>query len=78
MRQFEIQVKSAMDVLAFVSLATKRPFPITVGTERHQVNAKSFMEMFSLNFRQPLTVSTQCSEEEFTALLNDADRFVVK
>ena len=78
MRQFEIQVKSVKDVLAFVSLATKRSFSITVGTEQHQVNGKSFMEMFSLNFRQPLTVTADCSEEEFTVLLHDADRFVVK
>ena len=78
MRQFEIRVGSVKDVLAFVSLATKRSFPITVGTERHQVNGKSFMEMFSLNFRMPLTVTANCSEEEFAALLEDADRFVVK
>jgi len=78
MRQFEIQVKSVKDVLAFVSLATKRSFSITVGSEHHQVNGKSFMEMFSLNFRQPLTVTAQCSEEEFELLLNDAERFVVK
>jgi len=78
MRHFEIRVNSVGDVLAFVSLATKQSFSIMVGNEHHQVNGKSFMEMFSLNFRQPLTVTAECGEEEFAALLNDADRFVVK
>lgn len=78
MHQFEIRVNSVKDVLAFVSLATKRSFPITVGTEIHQVNGKSFMEMFSLNFRQPLTVTAACTEEEFSTLMHDAERFVVK
>ena len=78
MRQFEIHVKSVKDVLDFVSIATKRTFSITVGTERHRVDAKSFMEMFSLNFRLPLTVTAECSEEEFEALLQDAACFVVK
>lgn len=78
MRQFEIHVGSVKDVLDFVSISTKRSFPITVGNEKHRVNGKSFMEMFCLNFRLPLTVTAECSEEEFAALLNDAERFVVK
>ena len=78
MRQFEIHVNSVKDVLDFVSIATKRSFPIMVGNEKHRVNGKSFMEMFCLNFRLPLTVITECSEEDFSLLLHDADRFVVK
>ena len=78
MRQFEIHVSSVKDILDFVSIATKRAFPITVGNEKHRVNGKSFMEMFCLNFRLPLTVRAECGEEDFSALLHDADRFVVK
>ena len=78
MQQFEIRVSSVKDVLEFVSIATKRPFPITVGNERHRVNGKSFMEMFCLNFQLPLIVSTVCSDEEFLLLRQDAARFVVE
>ena len=78
MREFEIHVGSVKDVLEFVSIATKRPFPITVGNEKHRVNGKSFMEMFCLNFRLPLIVSAVCSDEEFLLLLQDAARFVVE
>ena len=45
MRQFEIQVNSVKDVLDFVSIATKRSFPIMVGNEKHRVNGKSFMDI---------------------------------
>ena len=78
MRQFEIHVSSVKDVLDFVSIATKRPFPITVGNEKHRVNGKSFMEMFCLNFRLPLIVSAICTDEEFALLLQDAAQFLVK
>ena len=75
MRQFEIQVKSVKDVLAFVSLATKRSFSITVGTEQHQVNGKSFMEMFSLNISQPQTAVFECGEAERSIFLGEMARF---
>ena len=78
MLQFKIQVGSVKDVLDFVAIATKRVFPITVGSEKHQVNGKSFMEMFCLNFQKPLTVTAECGEEDFAVLLHEADRFVVK
>ena len=78
MREFEIQLHSVQDVQAFVALATSRVFPVMVGNATHQVNGKSFMEMFSLNFRLPLKASVECSEEEFRQLLLDADRFLVK
>ena len=78
MQQFEIRVSSVKDVLEFVSIATKRPFPITVGNERHRVNGKSFMEMFSLNLRRPVTVSLQCTQEEYDAFLQDAEPYLDK
>ena len=78
MREFEIHVNSVKDVLEFVSIATKRTFPITVGNDRHRVNGKSFMEMFCLNFQLPLMVNALCSEEEFLLLLEDTAAFLVK
>ena len=69
MKEFEIRIKSVRDVLTFVNLATSRPFPIRVGNEYHQVNGKSFMEMFCLNFSRPLKVTMECSEEEFQQFL---------
>ena len=78
MREFEIQIKSVQDVLTFVDLATSRPFPVKVGNEHHQVNGKSFMEMFCLNFSRPLKAVMDCSEEEFQQFLQDAQRLLVK
>ena len=71
MLQFKIQVGSVKDVLDFVAIATKRVFPITVGSEKHQVNGKSFMEMFCLNFSRPLKARMVCTEEEYQQFLLD-------
>ena len=78
MREFEICIRSVEDILSFVDLATSRPFPVLVGNEHHRVNGKSFMEMFCLNFRRPLTASMECSEEEYRQFLQDAHKLLVK
>lgn len=75
MKEITIRIRSVQEVLAFVSLATARPFAITVSDGTHQVNGKSFMEMFCLNARQPLTVTFDCTEEEFQQFSRDAQRF---
>ena len=78
MRELRIQLRSVQDVLAFVALATSRTFPVRVGNAVHQVNGKSFMEMFCLDFRAPVTVRMDCTREEFEAFRADAARFEVK
>lgn len=66
MQEFDINLRSFSEVQDFVSLATVQPFEIMVGNDHQQVNAKSFMGMFSLDFTQPIRVCAECSEEEFT------------
>ena len=78
MKEFEIQLRSVQQVLAFVHLATSRSFPIYVSGKHHRVNGKSFMEMFSLNLRRNVRVSVECTEEEYEAFLLDAEPFLVK
>ena len=77
MREFAICLQSVQDVQEFVGLATNMAFPVQVGDGRHRVNGKSFMEMFCLDFARPLTVSAQCSEEEWEIFLRRAERFLV-
>ena len=76
--EFQVRLTCVQDVLDFVTLATARPFPISVGDRRHRVNGKSFMEMFCLDFRAPVTVRMDCTREEFEAFRKDAARFEVK
>lgn len=57
-----IRLASVSDVREFVSLATKQPFLVLVEDGDRSVNAKSFMEMFTLNFSQPLRLNI---EEEY-------------
>lgn len=78
MREFWIRLGSMEDVEEFVSIATSRAFPISVRDNQHKIRGGSFMEMFCLDFNQPLRVVAQCSEEELEALRRDADRFLVK
>lgn len=78
MREFWIRLGSMEDVEAFVSIATSRAFPISVRDDQHKIRGGSFMEMFCLDFNQPLRVVAQCSEEELEALRRDAERFLVK
>ena len=78
MREFWIRLGSMEDVEAFVSIATSRAFPISVRDDQHNIRGSSFMEMFCLDFNQPLRVVAQCSEEELDALRRDAERFLVK
>lgn len=77
MRQLTIQLRSVQDVLSFVTVATARPFPIQVTNGRHQVNGKSFLEMFCLNLRKPVTVTFLCSDEEYDLFCRETARFAV-
>ena len=78
MKEFEIQLHSVQQVLSFVHLATARPFPVYVSGKHHRVSGKSFMEMFSLNLRHPVTVTVECTDEEYEAFLREVEPFLVK
>ena len=78
MREFWIRLNSTEDVAEFVALATSRAFPICIRDSQHKIRGGSFMEMFCLDFNQPLRVVAQCSDEELADLCADAQRFLVK
>ena len=78
MQEFWIRLHSMEDVEEFVAIATSRVFPICVRDNQHKIRGGSFMEMFCLDFNQPLQVVAQCSEEELAALCNDARKFLVE
>lgn len=78
MREFQIRLRSVQDVQEFVNRATERAFTVLVGDGHHQVDGKCFMEMFCLNFTQPLTATAECSEAEFDGFCADLYQFLVK
>lgn len=73
---FNIRIRSFADVQDFVSLATVQPFHVMVGNERQQINAKSFMGMFGLDYSHPLLVTVDCGPEEFQRFQQEASRFL--
>ena len=75
MQEFTISIRSFQDILDFVALATVQPFPVLVDNSQSQVNAKSFMGMFSLDYTQPTTVMIDCDSDEFHRFRRDAARF---
>ena len=77
MHQFNISVKSFQQVQDFVALAMVQPFEVLVGNEKQQVNGKSFIGMFSLDYTRPLQVSVRCSDEQFTQFRQVVAQFLV-
>ena len=76
MREFNILIQSFQEVQAFVSLAMVQPFEVLVGNDKQQINGKSFMGMFSLDYNRPVRVSVRCSEEEFRSFHRAASEFL--
>ena len=64
-QQFHITVRSFGQIKDFVALAMVQPFPVLVGNDKQQVNGKSFIGMFSLDFSEPLMVTANCDENQF-------------
>ncbi len=77
MREFNILIHSFREIQEFVSLAMIQPFEVLVGNDRQKINGKSFIGMFSLDYKAPVRVSVRCSQEEFDRFRQDAARFVV-
>ncbi len=76
MHSFDIQIQSFLQVQEFVSLAMVQPFDVLVGNDKQQINGKSFMGMFSLDYARPVRVSVKCSDEEFSRFRAEADRIL--
>ena len=76
MHQFHVQFHSLGDVQDFVTLASCQKYRLNVGSEHFQVNATSFMGLFTLNCRDPQQVTVECSDEEFQVLLKTFERFL--
>ena len=72
MYQFNITIQSLRHVREFVALAAVQPFDVFVENEKQQVNAKSFIGMFSLDYKRPMYVRVNCSQEEFLRFQQEA------
>ena len=59
-----IRLASVNDVREFVSLATTQPYRVLVEAGDRSVNAKSFMEMFTLDFSEPVRLNIAAENEE--------------
>lgn len=59
-----IHLASVLDIKDFVSIATVQPFSVLVNDGERCVNATSFMEMCTLDFRKPLLVEAGSAENE--------------
>ena len=72
MYQFSITIHSFRNVRDFVALSMVQPFDVFVENEKQQINAKSFIGMFSLDYKRPLYVRVNCSQEEFLRFQQEA------
>ncbi len=69
-----IRLASVNDVREFVSLATTQPYRVFVEAGERSVNAKSFMEMFTLDFSEPLHLNI--AEENRESFRIAAEKFI--
>ncbi len=76
MCEFAIRLSTVEEIKAFVQVATVQPFEVYVTTPRQKVSAKSFMGMFSLDYRFPQKVWVDCSQEELQAFLQRLQAFL--
>ena len=72
MCEFDIKLSTVEEVKTFV-----QPFEVYVTTPRQKVSAKSFIGMFSLDFRHSLRVIADCTQEELEQFLQGAAAFLV-
>ena len=77
MKHFSITIRSFSEVQEFVALAMVQPFEVLVGNENQRINGKSFMGMFSLDFRCPVQVHVNCDEVAFARFRKEAARFMI-
>ncbi len=77
MHHFLIRIASRAQIQAFVNLAMVQPFDVLVGNEKQQINGKSFIGMFSLDYNRPVEVTVTCSDEEFSRFRQEAAAFLV-
>lgn len=71
-----VQFASLSDVREFVGLATLQPYEVQVRDGDRRVDAKCFMEMFTLDFTAPLNVEISGEENE-SAFASAAKKFLV-
>lgn len=64
-KEFPISLRSFAEVERFVSLATKQPYRVFVGSGKNRVNGKNIMGMFTLDFSAPVQVQVDCDDAEF-------------
>lgn len=57
------------DVQHFISVTCKCDFDIDISYNRYKVDAKSFLGVYGLDFKKPLTVSYEGYSEELEELL---------
>ena len=77
MREFFVKLNSFDDIRAFVVLATTQPFEVYVQVPTKRVSAKSFMGMTSLDYRDPVQVVGDCSQEAWEEFRLAASQFLV-
>ena len=77
MKEFMIRLRSVRNVNDFVAYATPlHRVSLTDGI--HTVDGKDFMEIFCLRLTTPLTVRTDCTQEEYDRFYQACEEFLVK
>ena len=78
MQDFRVRLRSFQDVQAFVRLSAAQPFRIFLENDHQRVDATSYMGLVSLDHRDSLRVSSDCSEGQYKAFSLQAASFAAE
>jgi len=73
-----IRLRNINDVKSFVAACTGCAFEIFLGTEPNEINAKSIMGLFSLDFNSPILMTTTGEGPELAAFLEEIGGYLAE
>ncbi|MDR1643624.1 MAG: HPr family phosphocarrier protein [Clostridiales bacterium] len=75
-KQVEIKLGAIDDVKDFVNIVSKYDFDVDLSSDRHSIDAKSILGIFSLDLSKPVKVDIQ--SDDCLDFLAEINRFAVK
>lgn len=76
MKNAVIRLSTISDVKKFVTIANSHTYDIDLLSGRYVIDAKSIMGIFSLDLSQPITIQTDCSDDD--SFFEEIKDFIVK
>ena len=78
MSDFMIRLSSIDEIKQFIRIATLQPCGVQLASGNQTTNAKAYMGVFNLDFRDPLRVTVCGTEDQRLSFLNSVRQYVIE